>query len=150
MTYLTVLVYPCVCGPVFYASAHHFRSHRCRELLHACAYGDSTYTSLVILFKVSKKKKKDFCYKILFFPPPILNSSQSFVVFLVLFFFLGCGTRPYRSSRIVGGQVSREGEWPWQVSLQIKGTGHVCGGSVLSQQWLLTAAHCVQDNGPNK
>ncbi|KAM4837280.1 plasma kallikrein [Thomomys bottae] len=46
--------------------------------------------------------------------------------------------------RIVGGTNSSLGEWPWQVSLQVKMTSrsHVCGGSIISDQWILTAAHC--------
>ncbi|KAM4802507.1 plasma kallikrein [Urocitellus parryii] len=46
--------------------------------------------------------------------------------------------------RIVGGTNSSLGEWPWQVSLQVKLTSlsHLCGGSIIGSQWILTAAHC--------
>ncbi|KAM6970017.1 ST14 transmembrane serine protease matriptase b [Aplochiton taeniatus] len=56
------------------------------------------------------------------------------------------GKWQYKSFQIVGGQLTSEGEWPWQVSLHIRGTGHVCGASIINNQWLVTAAHCVQDN----
>ncbi|CAB1454415.1 unnamed protein product [Pleuronectes platessa] len=43
--------------------------------------------------------------------------------------------------RIVGGDNSVEGEWPWQVSLHYSGNLY-CGASVLSSNWLISAAHC--------
>ncbi|XP_062933440.1 plasma kallikrein [Cynocephalus volans] len=48
------------------------------------------------------------------------------------------------NARIVGGMNSTWGEWPWQVSLQVKVTTHrhLCGGSIIGRQWVLTAAHC--------
>ncbi|KAJ0063954.1 hypothetical protein NL108_014468, partial [Boleophthalmus pectinirostris] len=53
---------------------------------------------------------------------------------------LGCG-RQSSVSRIIGGQVSESGEWPWQVTLHYKGS-HVCGGVLISEIFVLTAAHC--------
>ncbi|XP_008561499.1 PREDICTED: plasma kallikrein, partial [Galeopterus variegatus] len=48
------------------------------------------------------------------------------------------------NARIVGGMNSTWGEWPWQVSLQVKVSTHrhLCGGSIIGRQWVLTAAHC--------
>ncbi|XP_077303194.1 serine protease 33-like [Lithobates pipiens] len=54
-----------------------------------------------------------------------------------------CGS-PAISSRIVGGTDAADGQWPWQVSIYSQGQ-HSCGGSIISNQWVLSAAHCFDD-----
>ncbi|XP_061411756.1 enteropeptidase-like [Lethenteron reissneri] len=56
-----------------------------------------------------------------------------------------CGRRRrlVPESRVVQGSDAAPGAWPWMVDLRSKGQ-HLCGASLLSRDWLLTAAHCVR------
>lgn len=51
--------------------------------------------------------------------------------------------------RIVGGQEARPGSHPWIVSLQM-GSSHFCGGTIVAEDVVVTAAHCVADGSPSK
>uniref|UniRef100_A0A4W4HTI5 Coagulation factor IXa n=1 Tax=Electrophorus electricus TaxID=8005 RepID=A0A4W4HTI5_ELEEL len=53
---------------------------------------------------------------------------------------------PNTRIRIIGGSQASPGEIPWQVALVVRSTQQVfCGGSILSELWVVTAAHCLKE-----
>lgn len=43
---------------------------------------------------------------------------------------------------IVGGSTAATGQFPHQVSLRSSGNAHFCGGFVINNRWVGSAAHC--------
>uniref|UniRef100_A0A452H416 Peptidase S1 domain-containing protein n=1 Tax=Gopherus agassizii TaxID=38772 RepID=A0A452H416_9SAUR len=52
------------------------------------------------------------------------------------------------SGRIFNGQDAKAGAWPWQVSVQLNSL-HICGGSLISESWVVSAAHCFDSSVAN-
>ncbi|XP_029463804.1 LOW QUALITY PROTEIN: serine protease 53 [Rhinatrema bivittatum] len=55
-----------------------------------------------------------------------------------------CGRQQLRA-RIYGGSNVMQGEWPWHTTLTYQGVPY-CGGSLISDRNILTAAHCFDGN----
>jgi len=52
-----------------------------------------------------------------------------------------CGIPNANPEKIVGGVEATPHEFPWQVGLFFN--GYFCGGSIISEKYILTAAHCA-------
>lgn len=47
---------------------------------------------------------------------------------------------------IVGGRTAKRGQFPFMVSLRTAANSHFCGGAIISNNWVLSAAHCMQND----
>nr|XP_006821214.1 PREDICTED: limulus clotting factor C-like [Saccoglossus kowalevskii] len=57
--------------------------------------------------------------------------------------------------RLLGGHEANEGSWPWVAFLDIDAPLHdihggICSGSLINEEWIITAAHCVTNKGTNR
>uniref|UniRef100_A0A182NE19 Peptidase S1 domain-containing protein n=1 Tax=Anopheles dirus TaxID=7168 RepID=A0A182NE19_9DIPT len=56
-----------------------------------------------------------------------------------------------RNPKIMHGTPTAEGQYPWQVSLELLHPsygfiGHWCGGVLIDRNWVLSAAHCIHND----
>lgn len=69
-----------------------------------------------------------------------LNDPQNKLInFFILFIFLGSYSVDVTAQqKVVGGEDANIRDYPWQVAVD-----YGCGGSIIADSWVLTAAHCV-------
>ncbi|MEM9733294.1 MAG: serine protease [Pseudomonadota bacterium] len=63
-------------------------------------------------------------------------------------YFINSTDEDAATDRVVNGEIAAEGAWPWQVALMKTNAdrtklGQFCGGTLIQDTWVLTAAHCV-------
>ncbi|KAK3781967.1 hypothetical protein RRG08_051266 [Elysia crispata] len=76
---------------------------------------------------------------------------------LMLLSSLPAGTSQSRLKRTIGGREFERGKWPWLALLKAtripmkdhpnREFSFTCGGVLVSRQWILSAAHCFENDG---
>lgn len=105
------------------------------------------------------RKPKRFLWVNSFLNLKNLTNSIQIIVLILQFNYSNleeicrCGQQnAFRLKRIVGGTVLTENKYPWIVA--ILDTHHnnklICGGTIVTQQHVLTAGHCVFKRKPNE
>uniref|UniRef100_A0A671NS69 Zgc:123295 n=1 Tax=Sinocyclocheilus anshuiensis TaxID=1608454 RepID=A0A671NS69_9TELE len=78
-----------------------------------------------------------------------LSFAGVILLYIIIHIFLlssVCGRAPL-NNKIVGGGRAKAAAWLWQVSIHVVGFGHHCGGTLITKDWVLSAAHCFQRFG---
>lgn len=63
-----------------------------------------------------------------------------------------CGVADFISDKIIGGTTAKIREFPWMVIIYYESnhinytSGYYCGGSLITERYVLTAAHCLRGN----
>ncbi|XP_044313822.1 venom serine protease Bi-VSP isoform X3 [Drosophila rhopaloa] len=82
-------------------------------------------------------------------PAPVLPKNTDEVPRRLLNVEEGCGYTVGYYKKIVGGEVSRAGAWPWIALLaydDASSSPFKCGGTLITARHVLTAAHCIRDD----
>ena len=70
--------------------------------------------------------------------------------FILLFSLATClSLNVVAVDKVIGGTKTSNLEHPWQLSLQVRFSGHLCGASLVRKNVVLTAAHCVKSFSPS-
>lgn len=60
----------------------------------------------------------------------------------------GCGYSNNSYKKIVGGEVSKKGAWPWVALIgyddELSSSPFKCGGTLITARHVITAAHCIR------
>ncbi|XP_018308917.1 chymotrypsin-1-like [Mycetomoellerius zeteki] len=71
-----------------------------------------------------------------------MHTFNMYTFFTLIFAYLAVTAHGFPSTHIVGGKDAPVDKFPYQVSLKKSGR-HSCGGSIINQYTILTAAHCI-------